>query len=268
VTVLERPRAGRGPGAGSSARPLRRDVVVLCYHAVSEHWPAALAVTTKSLETQLRVLLRRGYRGASFTDAVLDPPYSRTVAVTFDDAFRSVLELAFPVLSELGLPGTVFVPTSFPDRDEPMAWPGIDEWRGGPHESELRPMSWNQLATLATAGWEVGSHTRTHPRLTSLSDDDLAEELRESRIRCADVLGHPCRSIAYPYGDVDQRVVASAAQAGYEAGAALPIRFDSNDPLCWPRVGVYRSDSLWRYRAKVSRVVRRVRATGLWTAGG
>jgi len=249
-----------------SARPLGRDVVVLCYHAVSDQWPSALAVTTKALEAQLRVLVRRGYRGATFADAVLDPPYSKTIAVTFDDAFLSAFELGFPVLSELGLPGTVFVPTSFPDRDEPMVWPGIDEWRDGPYASELRPMSWNQLATLATAGWEVGSHTRTHPRLTTLAADDLAEELRDSRIRCADVLGRPCRTIAYPYGDVDQRVVASAADAGYEAGAALPIRFDSNDPLCWPRVGVYRADSLLRYRVKVSRVARRVRASGLWTA--
>ena len=255
MTVLERVRR----------RP-RRDVVVLCYHAVSEDWPSALAVTPEDLAAQLRVLVGRGYRGATFADAVLDPPDAKTVAVTFDDAFLSVFELAFPVLSELGLPGTVFVPTSFPDRDEPMVWPGIDEWRDGPYAPELRPMSWNQLETLATAGWEVGSHTRTHPHLTTLSDDDLAEELRESRTRCADGLGRPCRTIAYPYGDVDQRVVASAADAGYEAGAALPSRFDSKDPLCWPRVGVYRADSLWRYRLKVSRVARRVRATGLWTA--
>ena len=49
-----------------------------------------------------------------------------------------------------------------------MTWPGIDHWIGGPHETELVPMSWEELATLAAAGWEVGAHTRTHPHMTQL----------------------------------------------------------------------------------------------------
>ena len=45
--------------------------------------------------------------------------------VTFDDAYLSVLERAYPVLASLGLPGVVFVPTDWPDRAPPMSWPGI-----------------------------------------------------------------------------------------------------------------------------------------------
>src|SRR5215212_4687937 len=89
------------------------DVLVLCYHAVSEHWPADLAVFPDRLDVQLRYLVARGYRGATFTTAVVDRPYRRTLAVTFDDAYASVLELGFPILERLGLPGTVYVPTSF-----------------------------------------------------------------------------------------------------------------------------------------------------------
>ena len=233
---------------------------MLCYHGVSEEWPSELAVTPSALEKQLRLLVRRGYRGARFTDAVLDPPFARTVAITFDDAYRSVFDLAFPLLSALDLPATVFVPTSFPEKDGPMTWPGIEEWLGGRWESELAPMSWEELTTLSDAGWEIGSHTRTHPHLTLLSDVDLADELRESRIRCSEALDRPCRSLAYPYGDVDRRVIASAGSAGYDAGAALPRRFGSTDPLCWPRVGIYRGDSPLRFRAKISPLVRRARA--------
>jgi peptidoglycan/xylan/chitin deacetylase (PgdA/CDA1 family) len=199
--------------------------------------------------------------GATFTDAVLRPPAPRTLAVTFDDAYRSVLALARPVLDELGLPGTVYVPTDFAGAGEPMSWPGIDEWIGGPHAAELLPLGWEELGALADAGWEVGSHTRSHPHLTTLGDDALQAELGESRAAVAAALGRPCRSIAYPYGDMDRRVVDAARAAGYEAGGAIgstrpPSRLD------WPRVGVYQRDTAARFALKASPLVRRVRRRG------
>lgn len=79
-----------------------------------------------------------------------------------------------------------------------MAWPSIDRWLGGPHESELAPMDWEQLDTLAAAGWEIGSHTVSHPKLSELGDDRLAEELGESKTACEEALEVPCTSVAYP----------------------------------------------------------------------
>ena len=170
--------------------------------------------------------------------------------MTFDDAYRSVLDLAYPILSSLGLPATVFVVTDFADERRPLEWPGIDHWRGGPHEPELRGLNWKELAELADSGWEIGSHTRTHPRLTRLSDEALARELEESRARCEQVLQRPCRSLAYPYGDFDGRVVAAAAKAGYTAAAIEGLVRPR--PLAWPRVGVYRENSMTHFRLKVS----------------
>src|SRR5918996_3488079 len=45
-------------------------------------------------------------------DAIVEGAAGRgRVAITFDDAYRSALEHAVPVLRELGLPATFFVPT-------------------------------------------------------------------------------------------------------------------------------------------------------------
>jgi peptidoglycan/xylan/chitin deacetylase (PgdA/CDA1 family) len=242
------------------------DTLVLCYHAVSERWPAPLSVTPAAFERQLALLVRRGYEGATFRDAALGNRPGKTLAVTFDDAYRSVLELARPILDRLGLPATVFVPTDWPARGEPMRWPGIDQWMGGEFEPELRPLTWEQLAGLDAHGWEIGSHTRSHPHLTSLADAALDEELRASRAECERRLGKPCTTLAYPYGDWDARVAAAAGRAGYEAACTLPARIHAARPLEWPRVGVYHDDSERRYRLKVSRGVRAVRASRLWDA--
>jgi peptidoglycan/xylan/chitin deacetylase (PgdA/CDA1 family) len=238
-----------------------RDVLVLCYHAVSERWPADFAVTPNQLEQQLRHLLDRGCRGATFTEAVKGPRSGRTLAVTFDDAFRSVLTLGFPVLERLGLPGTIFAPTAFMEGGRSLAWPEIGEWADGPYADELVPLSWQQLHEIADAGWEVGSHSLTHPRLTTLDDVELTRELGASKRECERQLGRPCTAIAYPFGDVDRRVVDAAAREGYEAGAAMTVRSSRVQPLAWPRFGVSREDSLARFRRQASPLVRRLRAS-------
>lgn len=228
------------------------DTLILCYHGISHSWPSPGAVPVDRLERHLCHLLERGYRGVTFSEAVLARPRGKTVAVTFDDAYRSIGEHALPLLSRLGLPATLFVPTSWVGADEPMGWKGIDRWLGSEHERELIPLSWAEIASLSNAGWEIGSHTRSHPDLRTLGDDALDAELTGSRADLEERLGRPCRSIAYPYGLSDARVVRAAERAGYQAGAALPIRIHRPRPLEWPRVGVFASDSDARFHAKAS----------------
>jgi peptidoglycan/xylan/chitin deacetylase (PgdA/CDA1 family) len=241
-----------------------KDVIVLCYHAVSQRWAADLSIAPGRLEEQLGLLVSRGYRGATFTQATTAPPAKRTMAVTFDDAFLSVFDLAFPILTRLGLPGTVFVPTGLIGSGDPMVWRKMERWLDGPDELELVGMSWEQITELDRAGWEIGSHTRTHPYLTQLDDGALVTELRGSREDCEERLGKPCRSLAYPYGDFDQRVVEATSAAGYQAACTLPARLHRALPLTWPRVGIYHSDDLPRFRQKVSPAVRRIRSSPAW----
>jgi peptidoglycan/xylan/chitin deacetylase (PgdA/CDA1 family) len=234
--------------------------LVLCYHAISEQWPAVLATSPDRLEAQLRRLLERGGIGTTFREAMAGDATPHHIAVTFDDACRSVSSLAFPILRDLGLQGTVYVPTDFVGSDEPMAWPGISRWKGTRFEDELLCLDWGRLEKLADAGWEIGSHTRSHPKLSEVSDDELAEQLVSSRELLAERVGGG-QTIAYPYGDQDARVRAAAQGAGYEAAAGL--RPGPRSRWCWPRVGIYPADKRGRFALKTARVVRRARASHL-----
>ena len=233
--------------------------LVLCYHAVSDAWPSSLSVSPAQLRAQLQYLLRRGYRGVTFSQVVAGDLPRKSVAVTFDDGYRSVLENAFPVLTELGMPGTVFVPTGFVGSGKPMEWPGIDQWARGPHAEELCPMSWDELRTVRDAGWEVASHTVTHRRLPELDDEQLTHELTASKADCARELGLSNVTLAYPYGAHDDRVREAASRAGYVAAAA--VRPGPAKPLQWPRIGIYPADRPWRFGVKASRAVRRLRSS-------
>ncbi len=240
--------------------------IALCYHAVSERWPAALSVTPAQLADHLSILASHGYRGVTLSEAVAASSTARVVAITFDDAYRSVIELAHPILADAGFEATVFAPTDFIGSAEPMSWPGVDRWLLGEHRTELTPMSWDELVSLADSGWEVGSHTCSHPRLPELEPAALDAELRDSKAEIETRLARDCRSLAYPYGVRDQRVVAAARRAGYEVAARLGRDPRPAQPLDWPRMFIDHSDNSWRFRLKVSPLTRRAVSGRAWRA--
>jgi peptidoglycan/xylan/chitin deacetylase (PgdA/CDA1 family) len=244
------------------------DILILCYHAVSDRWPASLSVTPERFESQLEFLVRDGYRGVTFTQAVTEPQVGKILAVTFDDGFRSVVSLAHPVMQRLGVPGTVFVATDHVGTERPMAWSGLEHWLGTEHEQELVAASWPELDELTRAGWEIGAHTRTHPHLTQIDETTIYEELAGSRTDIEEHMGSPCTSLAYPYGDHDGRVVAAAAKAGFLAAATLPSHWHRPEPLRRPRIYIHHRDDTRRFRLKVSRQVRAARIVAGAVAAG
>jgi peptidoglycan/xylan/chitin deacetylase (PgdA/CDA1 family) len=230
------------------------DLVVLCYHGVSDSWPAGTTVRPAELEKQLADFVRRGYRGATFAEALTNPPAERTLVVTFDDAHVSVGEVAAPILADFGIPATVYVPTEYPDSGRPMGWDGYDMWLGTEHEPELACMGWDRLRELIASGWELGSHTCSHPRLSQLGEAEITTELTESKRVLEERIAAPCLSFAYPYGDFDERAVGAARDAGYRFAATIPREPEAPLPLRWPRVGVYNGENAarirWRARSR------------------
>jgi peptidoglycan/xylan/chitin deacetylase (PgdA/CDA1 family) len=239
----------------------------LTYHAITDRWDDELALTPASFEAQIRRLARAGYRGVTFATFAAEPSARGTVAITFDDGFSSIYEHAAPLLEELGWPATVFVTTGAVERDEPMRWL-LDTGRPEPHDTrQLRPLTWEQIEALATRGWEIGSHSVSHPLLSALAPAVRSEELVASRKAIAERVGS-CVSISYPWGEVNDVVVEAAQQAGYTAGGGLEGRFYSGDPMRVPRFAVARRDDGLRIALKTSAPMWAARRSGLWTAVG
>jgi peptidoglycan/xylan/chitin deacetylase (PgdA/CDA1 family) len=223
----------------------RRDVLVLCYHGIAPNARHG-EVTPAALRAQLKLVADRGYAWTTFTEAVLGDGAERVAAVTFDDGIASAFEHGLPVLDELGAPGTMFL------RLDTLGVSGR--------------LSNTDAAQLVAHGWEVGSHTISHPVLTEVDDTTLRDELVRSKSEIERLSGRVCRSVAYPTGRADARVVGAAAAAGYLTGAALEGAIDvSPTALAWPRVGVRGDDSLRVFGLKCSRSVRRVRSS--WARG-
>jgi peptidoglycan/xylan/chitin deacetylase (PgdA/CDA1 family)/predicted ATP-grasp superfamily ATP-dependent carboligase len=237
---------------------------VLAYHSITDAWNDSLAVHPTGFEGQIRALAKRGYRGVTFGEAaraegdVGEP----LVAITFDDAFATVRS-ARKILDGVGWPATVFVPTVAVDTGAPMRWLVRDRWRAD-DDAHLAALTWEDLVELRDAGWEVGSHSRTHPLLSALDDEAAYEELRGSRAEIEERLGS-CSSISYPWGEVDDRIIALARRAGYANGSGL-IGGRDGDPFAVPRFAIGAGDGTIAYALKTSAAVWRYRGTLPWRA--
>ena len=195
-------------------------VRILAYHAIEEVDDPAIApysVAPAAFEQQIEALLAAGHTFVSADDLLehLDgrPLAPGSVLLTFDDAYRSVLTHAAPVLHRLGVPAVICVVG-----DEIGGHNRWDVERGA---TALPLLDAAELAALRARGWEIASHSRRHAHLTRLSSAELRADLGGSRAALADAgLGAP-RLLAYPFGEHDARVRANAREAGYAAAFAL-----------------------------------------------
>ncbi|MFY9737950.1 MAG: polysaccharide deacetylase family protein [Candidatus Cybelea sp.] len=102
-------------------------------------------------------------------------------------------------------------------------------------------MSWDDVRGLADAGFDIGSHTASHPILSNLSREQLRDELRESRAEIETRTGARCRALAYPNGrtrDISELVLSETAAAGYEFAFTVSNRWcrRASDALALDRV--------------------------------
>ncbi len=91
-------------------------------------------------------------------------------------------------------------------------------------DEDSRFMSWDDARELSDQGFEIGSHTVSHPILTRLNADRCMDELRTSKQHIEAELRKECRVIAYPNGltrDADASVYKAAEVAGYRLGFTL-----------------------------------------------
>jgi hypothetical protein len=151
-----------------------------------------------------------------------------SVAITFDDGYQDNLEVAAPILINLGLPFTVYVTSEFVR----------NSMRGFMTPSSLRTLA-------GFPGVKIGAHGASHVALSQCDDKKLNNELLSSRLYLEDLLGFAVDAIAYPYGAVNCRVRDAALVAGYRIGACsmAGINRRGRDPMLLSRTEIVSLDS-------------------------
>jgi peptidoglycan/xylan/chitin deacetylase (PgdA/CDA1 family) len=206
-----RPAGGMRPSVRALERIRRQRSVVLGYHGVADS-PlrddlSLLQVSPSRFRRHMELLLAAGFSFVTLAELARraggGAPEPGLAAVTFDDGMRNNHTTALPILSEYGIPATVYVTIGFIAGESP--WIGAGGDRAMMDEHELRE--------LAAAGWELGAHTMTHPDLSALDYDACLKEIEDSRVELERIGGVRVETFAYPFGRYGPAALAAARDA-------------------------------------------------------
>jgi peptidoglycan/xylan/chitin deacetylase (PgdA/CDA1 family) len=227
----------------------------LCYHSIAPEGPRYLTVSAELLDRQLRELRRRGLRSGdlkALADVAQGRKVEPTVFLTFDDGFRDNYETALPILRKHGFGAFVFVLPPLVDDGAPLEWPEVAE-DCRRYSSTMRSVTWSMLEEMKEGGFEIGSHTLSHPHLPQLRGEALREELWDSRARIVERLGS-CDTLAYPFGEWSPGVADAAAECGYRFAFTQPTKTGQRRgaALSIPRINVDYRDESRRFGTKLS----------------
>jgi len=100
--------------------------------------------------------------------------------------------------------------------------------------------SWDELERLDPDVVNIGSHTLTHPILTSLTAEETEAETRDSRLALEQRLERPVSVFCYPNGDLNDGALASARRHYRSAVTVEPgTVHGKGDPHLLPRYAAH-----------------------------
>ena len=213
IQYVHRFQAARARRALQGKDPWQSGLRIVLYHRVSTDRDHQ-AVTPTAFRAQMEALRERALpvrldEALSLLEA---RPTGRYVCVTFDDGYHDVLDNAIPVLRDLQIPATIFVPTEIVDGTARYYW----------YKDSPQTLSWSELREISKDDlFAIGAHTRTHPALPKLSDDAAWIEIAGSKRDVEKHTGQRAVAFAYPAGLYGEREIGMVREAGYRIGVTI-----------------------------------------------
>ncbi|WP_151085684.1 polysaccharide deacetylase family protein [Hymenobacter baengnokdamensis] len=200
-------------------------IPVLMYHKIPEAPIATkhqIFVTKENFAGHLAYFKRHNISPITFRDyqdfasgrrKLAEFP-ARPIILTFDDGYTDNYTNLLPLMQQAGYRGVLYLLGDFEVR--------YNQWdlAADPTEPRADIMSEAQKQAFVAAGWEIGAHTQSHPRLTTLAPAAAAHEIAQSKAELERRLGVEVLSFAYPYGDLNPETKALVRQAGFTYAVA------------------------------------------------
>ncbi len=228
--------------------PLPQDrASILMYHSVSARNDYFMNVEPRDFEEHMAYLMAQKITVIALSELVARlrarTPLGGTVVLTFDDGYRDNYTIASPILKKYGFPATIFVTTDMI---------GKTDKRG------LARLTLDEIKEMHTSGLiEIAPHTKTHPKLATLSMDEVRDEIAGSKRAVEEIIGAAAKTFAYPYGNFNDTTVRIIRECGFDAAFSVEEGTvgQQSDLFALPRSSIDQSTTFAQFKGKVSTTI-------------
>ena len=178
-----------------------------------------LSVNPTNFDDQMKTIVNDGYITIKMSD-IADPEKKaiskiyaqkkKPIALTFDDGYEDAYSNALPILQKYQMTATFYIIRDYTNRPEYM--------------------NQDQINNLTQAGFEIGSHSLSHPNLATASETTQHSQIFDSKAEAT--------SFCYPSGKFNDTTVNLVKNAGYTTAVTTKIGIakETSDLLKLPRV--------------------------------
>jgi len=210
------------------------NIPILMYHHIRDYENANdqtgtnLSVSPSELSRQLDLIKESGYETITFSDLENYNTFNKPIILTFDDGYDNFYLNAYPELIKRAMKAALYVIVNDIGKDGYINTAQIIEMQNG--------------------GIEIGSHTLSHPDLTTISSDKATQEIRESKFKLEKIIGKIILSFCYPAGKVNDTVAKIVKDAGYQYAVTTKSGIAKfSDPLLLNRYRVNKGTNIQPY---------------------
>ena len=139
--------------------------------------------------------------------------------LSFDDGFKNNRTNVLPILLKNDVPAIFFVPSGLIGSN----YSKVEEYclKKTNYNKVIEMLNWDDLKYIIDKGFEIGSHTKNHFKLSTLIDfNQINDEISGSKSVLEKKLGIICNYFSWPYGtlnDIDHDIIALIKNSDYKA---------------------------------------------------
>lgn len=224
---------------------------VLMYHSIGDNG-VLFTVTTEDLEKQLAFLKNKKYNVMRLADLIeklknKEKIPSKTIVLTFDDAYRDNYLNAFSLLKKYNLPATVFIPTAYVGKEMLNS-----------EGKSIPVMSWAEAQEMEESGLvDFASHSHTHPMMNKISFEKFVNEVKTSENILNQNLKRQVKIFSFPKGKFKPEHTDYLKDQGYLGAVTVKegLIYANDDLFTLKRNFVFSKGGFSQFKGKLGRSV-------------
>ena len=222
------------------------------YHSISEHigkekhnkW----RVKPEDFEKQMNWFYKNNWKSFTISELVsLDKIPEKSFVITFDDGFEDNFTNALTILQKYNFKATIYlVPNQKTNHWEEKNTSVLSNLL---NNEQILQMQNSELI-------EFGSHTLSHVNLSTITDEQLLNELKKSKEEVENIIKKECEAFAYPYGKFDEKIVSFVKEVGYKNATVVKrgLLSQGDDIFTIKRIGILGTESFFDFFLKITRI--------------